>query len=124
MANTESRKEDWMDLGLIDGDLVRVQAQKELRVIGNGLEIRTPFQVENPPRFRQGLQQGGFSALTSPNQDHAGKLGQVLAQKRFVGTLSVSPTGWTFPSGDKNPGVPGTLANCKLEAAYPPFATL
>jgi hypothetical protein len=41
-----------MDLGLIDGDLVRVQAQKQFRVIGDGLEIRTPFQVENPPRIR------------------------------------------------------------------------
>ncbi len=68
-----------MDLGLIDGNPVRVQAQKELRVIGDDLEIRAPFQVENPPRFRQRLQKGRFSALMSPDQHHVGKLGQQLA---------------------------------------------
>jgi hypothetical protein len=88
-GHAQGGKELGEKLGFVDGHLAGIEAQEQVRVAGDDLEIAASLQVEDLPVIPQGAQQGGLAALARADKGSAGEVLQVLPEEGFIDPLHV-----------------------------------
>jgi hypothetical protein len=74
-------------LGLVDRHPPGVKTKKRVWIAGDHLIVRATLQIVALPHGRQGVEQGGLSALARSDQGHTGKRPQIRPQQGFIGSL-------------------------------------